>query len=199
MKNYLVVLALAANLMSAKAQLTTNSFPLWSAGAPGALGIAAKDIPTLTPFLPDPAKATGAAMIVCPGGSYGHLADHEGKVYAQWLNDHGVTCFVLKYLLGTSGYRQPDMLQDGARAIRFVPWKAPESKLDHKCIRIIGSSTAGHVSADVKTHFHARKDEAKDPIERGTSGTDLSVVCSHVTTRGQFAHQGLKNNLVGTN
>ena len=60
----------------------TESFPLWPDGAPGALGKEGKDIPTLTPFYPDPAKATGASMVVLPGGGYGGLASHEGKDYA---------------------------------------------------------------------------------------------------------------------
>ena len=61
----------------------TNSFPLWPDGAPGALGTADKDIPTLTPYWPDPAKATGASMVICPGGGYGALAPHEGVDYAR--------------------------------------------------------------------------------------------------------------------
>src|SRR5262245_13471130 len=118
MKTSLALCTLAALVMAAKAQQPTNSFPLWRGDAPGALGQTDKDIPTLTPFFADPAKATGATIIVCPGGGYGHLADHEGKVYAQWLNEHGISCFVLKYRLGTSGYRHPAMLQDGTRAVR---------------------------------------------------------------------------------
>ena len=47
---------------------------LWPDGAPGALGSTTNDIPTLTPYLPDPTNATGAAMVICPGGSYSHLA-----------------------------------------------------------------------------------------------------------------------------
>ena len=94
--------------------------PLWPDGAPGALGTTTNDIPTLTPYLPDPAKATGAAMVICPGGGYAHLAPHEGNDYALWLNQHGVTCFVLKYRLGSNGYRHPAMLQDAARAMRWV-------------------------------------------------------------------------------
>jgi acetyl esterase/lipase len=200
MKTYLVPLALAGTLMSAEAQLSTNSFPLWPAAAPGALGTnALKDIPTLTPFLPDPAKATGAAMIVCPGGAYGHLADHEGKVYAQWLNDHGVTCFVLKYRLGTSAYRHPAMLQDGARAVRFVRSKAAEWRLDPKRIGIIGSSAGGHLTSTVMTHFDAGKPDAEDPVERESSRPDFAVLCYPVITMGQFAHQGSKSNLLGTN
>ena len=77
MKISLVMAAFLGWFASAQAQ-PTNSFPLWPEGAPGALGKEDKDIPTLTPYLPDPAKATGAAIVICPGGGYGGLAPHEG-------------------------------------------------------------------------------------------------------------------------
>src|SRR6266446_2178940 len=103
---------------------STNSFPLWPEGAPGALGKEDKDIPTLTPFLPDSAKASGAAVVVCPGGGYAGLAPHEGQGYALWLNEHGIAAFVLKYRLGSGGYHHPAMLQDAARAVRLVRARA---------------------------------------------------------------------------
>src|ERR1043166_8453942 len=105
---------------------TNQSLPLWPDGAPGALGKEAKDIPTLTPFLPDPAKLTGAAIVICPGGGYGGLADHEGSQYARWLNEQGIAGFVLKYRLGSAGYRHPIMLQDAPRAGR--PLRAPPQR-----------------------------------------------------------------------
>jgi len=105
---------------------STTTFPLWADGAPGALGQSSNDIPTLTVYLPEPGKANGAAMVICPGGGYAHLADHEGNGYAVWLNESGITCFVLKYRLGSSGYRHPAMLQDAARAVRTVRARAGE-------------------------------------------------------------------------
>ncbi|MDB6021888.1 MAG: endo,4-beta-xylanase, partial [Pedosphaera sp.] len=81
-------------VLSFFAQAQTNAdgiaFPLWPDGAPGALGKADEDIPTLTPFLADPRLATGAAMVVCPGGGYGGLAAHEGKEYGLWLRANGI-------------------------------------------------------------------------------------------------------------
>src|SRR6266487_3252452 len=100
-----------------------EAIPLWPEGAPGALGKDDKDIPTLTPYPANPAEASGAAMVICPGGGYGGLAPHEGKDYALWLNEQGITAFVLKYRLGSNGYRHPSMLQDAARAIRLVRTK----------------------------------------------------------------------------
>ena len=121
-------------LASAQAQ-PTNSFPLWPEGAPGALGKEDKDIPTLTPYLPDPAKATGAAIVICPGGGYGGLAPHEGVQYARFLNEYGIAGFVLKYRLGPAGYRHPAMLQDAARAVRTVRARAGEWKVDPQAHR----------------------------------------------------------------
>src|SRR6185503_7489886 len=100
--------------------------PLWADGAPGALGKEDKDVPTLTPYLASAEKATGAAVVVCPGGGYGGLAPHEGNDYALFLNQQGLTAFVLKYRLGPGGYRHPAMLQDAARALRVVRARAGE-------------------------------------------------------------------------
>src|SRR5436853_1258770 len=131
MKNHFLALPLLGWFAAASAQ-STNSFPLWPDGAPGALGKSDKDIPTLTPYWPDPAKATGAALVICPGGGYGGLAPHEGADYARFMSEHGIAGFVLKYRLGSAGYRHPAMLQDAARAVRTVRARAGDWKLDPK-------------------------------------------------------------------
>src|SRR5258708_7303003 len=89
-----VVVALCAVRVNAQ-----DSIPLWPDGAPGALGNEEKDIPTLTPYLADAAVATGAAIVIFPGGGYGALAPHEGKGYADWLVTNGISCFVVQYPL----------------------------------------------------------------------------------------------------
>src|SRR4051812_10200760 len=81
MKALIVLLALTGMVQS-RAQ---DSLPLWPEGAPGALGKEDKDIPTITVYAAPAEKATGAAMVICPGGGYGGLAQHEGKDYALWL------------------------------------------------------------------------------------------------------------------
>src|SRR5262245_43137108 len=86
--------------------------PLWPKGAPGAVGTEAADKPTLAVYLPPAEKATGAAVVVCPGGGYVFLADnHEGKQVADWLNARGVAAFVLRYRIAPR-YRHPAPLQD---------------------------------------------------------------------------------------
>lgn len=185
-----------ASIAAASAQPAT-SFPLWPGGAPGALGQEPKDIPTLTPYLADPAKASGAAVVICPGGGYGGLANHEGDHYARWLNELGVAGLVLKYRLGSGGYRHPIMLQDAARAVRTVRARADEWKLDPKRIAIMGSSAGGHLASTLLTHFDAGKPGAEDPIERQSSRPDAGILCYAVITLGQFTHQGSKLNLLG--
>ena len=196
MKINLLMAVFLGWLASAQAQ-TTNSFPLWPEGAPGALGKEDKDIPTLTPYLPDPAKATGAAIVICPGGGYGGLAPHEGGQYARFLNEAGIAGFVLKYRLGSGGYRHPVMLQDAARAVRLVRARAGEWKVDPKRIGIMGSSAGGHLASTLLTHFDAGKPDAADPIERQSSRPDLGILCYAVITLGQFTHQGSMHNLLG--
>ena len=175
----------------------TNSFPLWTNGAPGALGNDPKDIPTLTVYLPEPEKATGAAMVICPGGGYGGLAKHEGEDYAKYLNTLGIAGFVLKYRLGPDGYHHPAMLQDAARAVRTVRSRAAEWKIDVKKIGIMGSSAGGHLTSTLLTHFDLGKPDSDDPIEKESSRPDLGILCYPVITMGQFTHQGSKNNLLG--
>lgn len=197
MKLALAMLPLTAWLALAQGQ-PTNSFPLWPEGAPGALGQAAKDIPTLTPYFPDPAAASGASVVVCPGGGYAGLAGHEGKDYALWLNEQGIAAFVLKYRLGSDGYHHPAMLQDAARAVRLVRAHAGDWKLDSKRIAIMGSSAGGHLASTLLTHFDAGNTNAADRIDRQSSRPDLGILCYAVITMGQFTHQGSKNNLLGS-
>jgi acetyl esterase/lipase len=172
---------------------------LWSEAAPGALGTNDWDVPTLTPYLADPKVATGAAMVICPGGGYGHLADHEGKDYALWLNEHGVSGFVLKYRLGSHGYRHPRMLEDAARAMRLTRARATEWGIDPKRVGIMGSSAGGHLAATLLTHFDAGKSDAADPIERESCRPNLGVLCYPVITMQARTHGGSKQNLLGDN
>ncbi len=198
MKALLAPAILFGSLLLSGAELPIP-VPLWPDGAPGALGTSTNDIPTLTAYLPDATNATGAAMVICPGGGYAHLAPHEGNDYARWLNQHGVTCFVLKYRLGSHGYRHPAMLQDAARAVRWVRAHAPDFQVDPHRVGIMGSSAGGHLAATLLTHFDAGDTNAADVVERESSRPDLGVLCYAVISLGEFTHQGSRNNLLGTN
>ena len=173
--------------------------PLWDGAAPGALGSADADVPTLTPYLPDPDKATGAAMVICPGGGYGGLAAHEGEGYARFLADNGVAGFVLKYRLGSKGYRHPVMLQDAARAVRLVRAKSAEWHVDAHRVGIMGSSAGGHLASTLLTHFDAGTPGSDDVVERQSSRPDIGVLCYAVISMGENTHAGSRQNLLGKN
>ena len=170
---------------------------LWPDGAPGALGEKDDDKPTLTAFLPAPEKATGAAIVICPGGGYGGLAPHEGAGYAEWLAENGIAGIVLKYRLGSKGYRHPAMLNDAARAVRLTRARAGEWKIDAKRVGIMGSSAGGHLASTLLTHFDAGKADATDPVERFSSRPDLGILCYAVISMGPNTHGGSKQNLLG--
>lgn len=129
--------------------------------------------PTLTVFKPDPAKATGTAVVICPGGAFFALSiDSEGNDVARWLVDKGVTCFVLKYRLvecktddptrevGTRGNLDPIVapivklaMADGNAAIGHVREHAKEYGVNPDRIGIIGFSAGGTVTASVAYNY----------------------------------------------
>lgn len=199
MKSFPLLLSLVLATLTVMAD-AAEPIRLWEGEAPGALGTEPKDIPTLTPYLPYAETATGAAMVICPGGGYGGLAKHEGEDYALWLRDHGIAAFVLKYRLGSANYRHPVPLQDAARAIRYVRANAEQYKIDAKRVGIMGSSAGGHLASTLLTHFDDGKADAEDVIERQSSRPDLGILCYPVITMtGDKTHTGSRRNLLGEN
>lgn len=172
---------------------------LWPKGAPGARGDKPNDKPTLTAWLPAVDKATGAAIVVCPGGGYGHLAvDHEGKQVGQWLNSIGVAAFVCEYRHHGKGYDHPAPLQDAQRAIRTVRARAAELKIDPKRIGIMGFSAGGHLASTAGTHFDSGNSSADDAIEKESCRPDFLILCYAVIAFDEpFTHRGSQNNLIG--
>ncbi len=171
---------------------------LWSGEAPGALGQAEQDIPTITPYLAADEKVSGTTIVVCPGGGYGGLAGHEGEGYAKWLAENGVSAFVLKYRLGSKGYRHPVMLGDVSRAIRLVRSRAAEWNIDPQRIGVMGSSAGGHLASTAVTHFDDGKTDAPDAADRLSSRPDFGVLCyAVISMEDGVTHGGSKNNLLG--
>ena len=192
--------ALLCMTMISESEAQQAAFPLWPNAAPGALGTADKDIPTITPYPAAPEKATGAAMVIFPGGGYGGLAGHEGRDYALWLNELGISGFVVKYRLGSGGYRHPVMLNDAARAVRTVRARAEEWKVDPKRIGVMGSSAGGHLASTILTHFDAGDANAADAIEKQSSRPDLGILCYPVISMtSELTHSGSRGNLLGSN
>ena len=196
MKHLLPLALLACTTLGVVAQ-TSDPLPLWPGGAPGALGNDTKDIPTLTPYLVE--GTNRPAVVVCPGGGYGGLAGHEGHDYALWLNQQGVSAFVLKYRLGSGGYRHPIMLGDAQRAIRTVRSRAQEWRVDPQRVGILGSSAGGHLASTAVTHFDAGKTDASAAIDQASCRPDFGILCYAVISMGDNTHKGSRKNLLGDN
>lgn len=174
-----------------------SAMPLWPEGAPGAKGNQPEDIPSIQLYQPPAEKATGSAIVVCPGGGYARLASHEGHDIAVWLNSIGVTAVVLKYRLGPR-YSHPAPMQDVLRAIRTTRVKASEWKIDPNRVGVMGFSAGGHVASTAGTHFDDGNPNATDPIEKASSRPDLLILCYPVITMTlPFAHPGSRQNLIG--
>ena len=199
LRSLLVTLALCLVAFCREAVATELSpVVLWPDGAPGALGKEPADVPTLTPYLPPPGTATGGAVVVCPGGGYGALADHEGRPVAEWLNSLGIAGFVLKYRIAPR-YHHPAPLQDAARAVRTVRARAAEWGVKPDRIGILGFSAGGHLASTAGTHFAAGSAEAQDPVERVSSRPDCMILVYPVITMRAATHAGSRNNLIGPN
>jgi acetyl esterase/lipase len=192
-------LLLAISLSSGIAFAQTGpTVPLWPDGAPDALGEKETDIPTLTPYIVDSVQPN-AAIVVCPGGGYGGLASHEGHDYAVWLNQQGVSAFVLKYRLGSKGYKHPTMLGDAQRALRLVRHHANDWNVDPSRVGIMGSSAGGHLTSTAVTHFDKGKKEATNSVDRMSCRPDFGILCYPVVTMGEHTHKGSRRNLLGEN
>lgn len=176
---------------------------LWPGGAPNAKGDSDGDKPTLTIYLPPKEKATGAAVVICPGGGYGFLAmDHEGHQIAQWLNSLGVAGFIVKYRHRNSGagYGHPVPLQDAQRAIRMVRSRAKEWNIDPNRIGVLGFSAGGHLASTTGTHFDKGRGDADDLVERVSCRPDFMILIYPVISLTEwYAHSGSQRNLLGDN
>ena len=109
--------------------------------------------PTLTVFLPEVERATGTAIVICPGGAYAGVSiDREGYEVARWLASFGVTGIVLKYRLPHPGATYP--LEDAARALEIARQRSGEWRLYPQRIGLIGFSAGGHMAAATPAAFH---------------------------------------------
>jgi acetyl esterase/lipase len=135
--------------------------------------------PTLTVYKPDPAKDTGAAVVICPGGGYNILAwDLEGTEVAAWLNTIGVTGVVLKYRVPRRKEREKHdaPLQDAQRAVSLVRHHAKIWGLDPNRIGILGFSAGGHLSSTALTNYDKRHYKPLDAIDKVSCRPDFGVL-----------------------
>lgn len=153
-------------------------------------------LPQCIPYLCQSTTAgPTSAIIVLPGGGYGHLADHEGEPIAKWLNRIGISAFVLKYRI--SPYQHPVPLTDVQRTIRYIRAHADEYGVDPQRIGVLGFSAGGHLASTAGTHYDLGNDQAVDPIERLSSRPDLMVLCYPVISFAEYGHLGSARNLLG--
>lgn len=194
---WLVVLLLRAGSAVA-ADTAAETIRLWPGDAPGAIGTTDQDIPGVAWWPATGAKQPTAAMVVCPGGGYGGLADHEGSDYARWLNSQGISAFVLRYRLGSKGYRHPVMLGDVSRAMRLVRAEHARLGIDPARVGVIGSSAGGHLAVTLLTQGDDGNPAAADAVDRQPSRPALGVLCYPVVSMlPTNTHAGSKRNLLG--
>jgi beta-galactosidase len=194
LRHFLFCVLLAA---IAAGPASAQTLPLWPGGAPGSEGQTGPETvrvneygehivsnvhqPSITVYLPPQERATGAGIVVLPGGGDVELwMDHEGHAVAQFLADHGIAAFILKYRLAHApnstysieGHALPDVL----RAIRLVRSKSSQWGIDSQRIGVLGFSAGGELASLAGLQFQPGKADAPDPIDRLSSRPDFQVL-----------------------
>lgn len=177
-----LLLAFSATAFSQKG----ITMEVWPNGAPNANGDD-KDKAELTVYLPDAKKATGRAVVCCPGGGYSHLAmDHEGHQWATFFNNQGIALIVLKYRMPHGNYVVP--ISDAEQAMKIVRQNAAEWHIDPHNVGIMGFSAGGHLASTIATH------------SKGEAAPNFQILFYPVITMDLgFTHKGSHDNLLGTN
>lgn len=193
LRSFLLTLSTALALFGAPPEIL-----LWTNGAPGSPKTFPKEVwtergkagvrdraveevhqPSLTLYLPDPEKATGAAVVICPGGGFSHEAiDKEGHDIARWLNSNGVAGLVLKYRLPKSkgaSYTVDTALADVQRAIRIARSRAVEWHFDTKRIGVAGFSAGGTLAELAGTRYNTAA-LAADTIDTQSARPDFLIL-----------------------
>lgn len=174
-----VLTALSFNTV---AQKLADPILLWPNGAPGATGRSDEDKPAVIPFIPDAVKRNGAAVLVVPGGGFTIRAvDHEGVLVAQWLKEHGITAFLLRYRLRPL-YNRPEWLADGQRAMQFIRAHAGEYNISPNRVGAVGFSAGATLIADLTLTSKSAQTNATDPLER-LSGKPDFLILAYGSTR----------------
>ena len=170
MKKLICLVSLTALSFAALAQ--NETIMLWPAGKipnaipnsveekttnDGMLRISGVTVPSMTAYLPAKDKATGAAVMICPGGGYGILAaEHEGSELGEWFKARGIAAFVLKYRLPdpaamTNQHEVP--LKDAMQGMKLIRKSASKYNIKSDRIGVMGFSAGGHLAATLSTHF----------------------------------------------
>jgi acetyl esterase/lipase len=208
-----ILIALFAVTLSASAEW----LPLWPGEAPGGtkpvtliedIGKGGRltdiTVPQYEARLPEATKRTGAAVIILPGGGYTILAmDHEGRQYADWLNERGVAAVIVKYRVSgkdEAGYHFPVPLMDARRAIRLTRSMAKEWGIDPAKVGVMGSSAGGHVASMCATLWDEKlPEETTDAIDAINCRPDFAVLVYPVISMTEAWGHGCKRRLIGEN
>jgi len=211
MKNlFLLVFAILALNLSAQ-----QIIPLYSGILPNSTGYKMKEIrmenngqfigyrsisqPTLAVYLPDEKIATGAAVVICPGGGYGMESYRlEGTNIAETFQKNGVAAFILKYRLPSDSIMADKAigpLQDAQQAIKSVREHASEWKVNPAKIGIMGFSAGGHLASTAGTHFN--KAYIPNPENISLRPDFMILVYPVISMQDGLTHGGSKNNLLG--
>jgi len=202
-------LALLASLLPPAAAAEPAVLPLWPEGVPGLRADAAPDQvspdghvhavhqPTLTVYPAPAGRATGAAVVICPGGGYRVLAwEKEGVEPARWLNGLGVTVFVLRYRMFE--YGQPAPLRDVLRAVRLVRSRAAAFGVRPEAIGVMGFSAGGHLAACAGTLFDDPAGRTGAALDAVSARPDfLLLIYPVITLEPPFTHAGSRQSLLG--
>ena len=138
----------------------------------------------LTTYLAD--EPNGISVLVCPGGGYGGLAiEPEGHGIARWLNQHGITGFVLQYRMPMGRNTVP--LEDAQTALAVIREHAKQWGIHPRKIGVMGFSAGGHLASTVSTHARKR-------YERPA----FSILVYPVISFGEHTHGGSRRNLLGS-
>lgn len=154
--------------------------------------------PSITVWLPTPEKATGKAVVICPGGGYGSVViEREGHRVARAFNAAGVAAFVLKYRLPDKE-KEVDQsawpLEDAQTAIKIVRQRAAEWNIRPDQIGIMGFSAGGHLAATAGTHHQP---VIANPEHISVRPDFLILIYPVVSFDDRYGHTGSRNNLLG--
>lgn len=205
----LVLIAGMLPVVSANAQAggAPKEMVLWPSGAPDTNGLSGSERggncvgniskATMKVFLPSKEKATGAAVVITPGGGYGVVClGSEGKAIADILVPRGIAAIVVKYRLPNGHHQIP--ANDARRAIRMVRHNAAAWNINPKKVGVWGFSAGGHLASTVSTTFDAGQRDHKDQIERRGSRPDFSILFYPVISmEAGTTHGGSRRNLIG--
>ena len=182
LKSIALLVALFAASVSAMAQRSFD-VNLWAAKAPNKNGL--QDTAYIKVFLPDAKRATGRAVVICPGGGYAHLAmEHEGTQWAPFFNNMGIAAIVLHYRMPNGNVKVP--ISDAEEALRTVRRNAKTWHINASDVGIMGFSAGGHLASTIATQSKA---EAKP---------NFQILFYPVITMMQgYTHQGSHDNLLG--